>query len=297
MNKIKLVSELDNAINYVIPHTDGGYFESRFVQRSPDYFIIYLSSHTGCNQACRMCHLTQSKQTMMTPSTLDDYIQQTINVIKDVDFELLKSKGLKRIKYSFMARGEPLLNPTLTNNWDELRKSLKNLIPNYFDVEFNVSTIYPKEFHGTLEHIFKTSDTIIYYSIYSVRHEFRKKWLGKSHNFNKALIDLRSLKNNTQATVKFHSAFIEGENDSIYDVELLDFCLSVGFLGAGDNNTLIQLANNYDFNIVKYNPYSNKFGKETDDLNLLNIKKILGAKIKSRVGMDVQASCGMFYKD
>ena len=117
MTSIKLVSEEDSSINYVVPCSDGGYFESRFVQRSSDYFIIYLSSHSGCNQACRMCHLTQTKQTMMTPATLDDYVQQAKQVLNNVSFAYHRAVGLTKIKFSFMARGEPLLNPTIINNW------------------------------------------------------------------------------------------------------------------------------------------------------------------------------------
>lgn len=293
MNKIKLTSEIDSSVNYVISHSDGGYFESRFVQRSSDYFIIYLSSHTGCNQACRMCHLTQSKQTMMSPATMEDYITQAKNIIDNVDFNSLKTKGLKRIKYSFMARGEPLLNPTLVKDWEELRRNLRNLVPGYFDIEFNISTIYPEEFKSNLNSIFKTSDTILYYSIYSVDDKFRKKWLGKSHIVHRALKDLRYLRMTTEAKVKFHSAFIKDQNDTEKDIEGLKTFIKYKYLSSIDDS--FGSLSSFDFNIVKYNPFSEKFGTETPITNLAIIRKQLNAKVKNRVGLDVKASCGMFY--
>lgn len=284
MDKISLVSVEDTSINYVIPKPDGGFLESRFVQRGSEYFIVYLSSHTGCNQACRMCHLTQSKQTMMTSATLEDYLEQAKNVLDNVDYEALKAKGLRRIKFSFMARGEPLLNETIQTNWDELRRELRNLVPGYYDVEFNISTIYPKEFTMKLQDVFKTSDVTIYYSIYSVLEDFRKKWLGKAENVRSVLPKLKWFASATPCKVKFHSAFIEGENDLIRDVQSLRFIIRW------------EYGENFNFNIVKYNPYSDKFGKETDAKNLFQIRKALDAKVKSRVGMDVKASCGMFYE-
>lgn len=283
MTSIKLVSAEDQSKNYIIPTSDGGYFESRFVQRSSSsYFIVYLSSHSGCNQSCRMCHLTQTGQTMMTSAKLKDYIEQAENVLKDVNFEELKAQGLTRVKFSFMARGEPLLNTTIQNQWEVLRRSLRNLVPGYFDVEFNISTIYPKAFDKKLSDIFKTSDVTIYYSIYSYNIDFRKKWLGKAICAGEALRKLDSFRRNTPCKVKLHSAFIEGENDSQKDVLTLDTILAFEF-------------GEYEFNIVRYNPYNEKFGRETSQENLLEIRKILDAKVKSRVGKDVYASCGMFY--
>ena len=284
MDKISLVSVEDTSINYVIPKPDGGFLESRFVQRGSEYFIVYLSSHTGCNQACRMCHLTQSKQTMMTSATLEDYLEQARNVLDNVNYQTLRAKGLKRIKFSFMARGEPLLNETIQTDWDNLRRELRNLVPGYFDVEFNISTIYPKEFTKNLQDIFKTADVTIYYSVYSVNTDFRKKWLGNAERVGYVLTQLRWFQRVTPCQVKYHSAFIEGENDNERDVNVLK--LSLTDFGKQP----------VKFNIVKYNPYSEKFGKETNAKNLFNIRKTLNAKVKSRVGMDVKASCGMFYE-
>ena len=282
MTSIKLVSEEDSSINYVVPSSDGGYFESRFVQRSSDYFIIYLSSHSGCNQACRMCHLTQTKQTMMTPATLDDYVNQAKQVLSNVSLPFLRALGLTRVKFSFMARGEPLLNPTIVNDWQALRRSLKELIHPYYDVEFSISTIMPNDFKSNLGDIFTNRDVSIYYSIYSVNEDFRKKWLGNAMPYRTALSYLNHYKSLDYGKVKFHSAFIKDENDSEKDIRDLKFALDFNY------------DNNYKFNIVRYNPYSPKQGEESSNLSL--IEEVLEAKIITRVGKDVKASCGMFVK-
>src|SRR5437588_13051932 len=54
-------SGLDASVNWDRP-ADVGRIEARYVRRCPDYFVVYLSSQTGCAQRCRMCHLTATGQ-------------------------------------------------------------------------------------------------------------------------------------------------------------------------------------------------------------------------------------------
>ena len=284
-NKIVLKSIQDNSINYIHePEGVDGYFESRFVQRTPDYFIVYLSSHSGCNQACRFCHLTQTKQTMMTPASLSDYLIQANSVLNNIDFDELEKQGLSKVKFSFMARGEPLLNPTILNEWNVLRKELKKLVPNSFDVEFCISTIFPKEFLSfkkPLAAIFTTPDVTMYWSIYSVGDAFRKRWLRKALDIHTIKAMIEEYVRTTGNKVKYHSAFIKGQNDTTGEVlALKDFLTTI-------NQPY------YRFNVVSYNPYSREKSEESP--HVYQIAKVLKAKAIKRIGYDVKASCGMFY--
>lgn len=57
-----LKSQLDSSVNFVETQLVG-FLESRYVRREPRYFVAYLSSQTGCNRGCGMCHLTVTGQT------------------------------------------------------------------------------------------------------------------------------------------------------------------------------------------------------------------------------------------
>jgi hypothetical protein len=57
---------------------------------------------------------------------------------------------------------------------------------------------------------------------------------------------------------------------------------------------------NFDFNIVRYNSYSEKYGDESSEFVVHRNADIIrnelnnNVKIIPRVGKDVKASCGMF---
>ena len=80
-----LRSKEDLSVNFVWPLEGTDAIEARFVRRTDDYFIVYLSSHTGCNQACRFCHLTATKQVSMQDVTLDDFLVQADAVLAYYD--------------------------------------------------------------------------------------------------------------------------------------------------------------------------------------------------------------------
>lgn len=289
----KLYSELDRSVNFVSP-AEVGYLESRFVSRpGKDYFIVYLSSQSGCAKACRMCHLTATRQVKSVDSTLQDFQQQAEVVLQHWDG--LKA-GLKaehkRVHFNFMARGEALASRTVLDHGPALLRGLgemaerRGLAP-----KFLISTIMPKSFvPEELGSVFHARDHYLpemYYSIYSMNPDFRRKWLPQAMAPELALKKLVRWQQETGKRPKVHFAFIKGENDSEQNVTEISHALRGHGLDV-------------DINIVRYNPPDEK-SQESDEAvverNAQLFKSLLPdatVAVIPRVGFDVKASCGTF---
>src|SRR3954464_11714111 len=96
-------SSQDASVNWDRPAAVGR-MEARYVRRCPDYFVVYLSSQTGCNQGCRMCHLTATGQTRLRDATLGEKIDQARTVL---DHYRREGRMARSVHFNFMARGEP----------------------------------------------------------------------------------------------------------------------------------------------------------------------------------------------
>lgn len=290
-------SYLDQSVNFVFQLFNDplNIVEARFVRRSPEYICCYLSSQTGCQQGCRMCHLTATKQTRIRHLENSHILRQAETVLNYYKNEVQDHSATK-VHFNFMARGEPLVtNNFLLGSQDlflklgELARKIR-LCP-----RFSVSTIMPKSLDdflpvvgGRLSNIFTVIHPDIYYSLYSMRENFRKKWLPNALPAAQALDLLKDWQQDTGKVPKIHWAFIEGENDSENDIDAIVDNIR-------DRDLLVNV------NIVRYNPYSPEYGKEPnlskieDHANwiqgLLPQSKV---KIVDRVGVDVAASCGTF---
>lgn len=275
-----LTSKLDKSINFVEQQLTG-FIESRYVRRTDDYFIAYLSSQTGCNRGCLMCHLTATKQTMFTNCDLTEFVTQLETVFSHYD----RDTPAKTLHINWMARGEPLANPTITETSTELLLRLGNMAKDKnLQVKFNISTIMPVTFKKTLVQAFPIITPTIYYSIYSIDSKFRNKWLPAAMDVSRALELIAEYQQVSKKIIKFHGAFIKGENDHENDVNLMiDKILQYGIRG--------------EFNIVRYNPYSIEQGEESPLIDEIRsqISQYMPCKIIPRVGPDNFSSCGQFY--
>jgi len=284
-----LKSNLDASVNFVCKGDFPGYLEARYVRRSPEYVICYLSSQSGCAQACRFCHLTATGQTQLANANLSGYEQQADIVLKYYDS---LNQPANRIHFGFMSRGEALANPNLTMEKDYsilqmlAHKAMDhNLFPRY-----TISTIMPNCIKGKkLIDMFPVIHPDFYYSIYSMDPTFRKKWMSQALPAEEGLDMLAGWQEKTRKIVKLHWAFIEDENDSTDRVSAICDAVNVRKLRV-------------DINLVRYNPHSPKLGKETADgtvkQNVLLIQSLLPKetkiKVVDRIGFDVSASCGLF---
>lgn len=281
-----LKSDEDRSVNF-IQAADEGFLEARYVRRSDDYFIVYLSSHTGCKHACRFCHLTVTGQTSFEPVTMDLYLEQALRVLAYHEGIAEHDKPVGKVHFNWMARGDALSNPHMINDNREIIGCLSCMSRQRgLHAKFNVSTIIPCDFKHTLVDAFGDAPIDFYYSIYSMNEKFRKCWLPKALPVERSLEMLSEWQKSEDREVVLHWAFIADQNDSEKDVH--DICDAIK-----QHDLKVRV------NIVRYNPPNNKSAESAQpilDRNLKIIQEQLSdkSKIVQRVGFSVKASCGMF---
>jgi adenine C2-methylase RlmN of 23S rRNA A2503 and tRNA A37 len=282
-----IFSSQDQTVNFVADHLDGGKVETRFVRRKDEYFITYLSSQTGCVKGCKFCHLTATNQTTFTHVDRDLYDAQARTIFSYYKSLPQEQQNAQVVHFDFMVRGEPLANKHILTDGFNILSSLSSLArDNNLIPKFNISTIMPVEAsRKRLASIFSGIYPTIYYSLYSLNDAFRTQWMPQAMDPYKALDILAAYQQDSKKIIKIHGCIIDKENDSLEDW--------YNILEEVKKRELMV-----SFNIVKYNPYSDAFGKEasTESINKINelIKQYQSSKIIERVGFDVKASCGMF---
>lgn len=286
-----LASHEDRSVNHIADAPDGGMWESRFVQRTDDYFIVYLSSHTGCNKSCRFCHLTATGQTSMTPADPAVYFAQAEPCVHSyLDRLAAGQPPAQRVHFNFMARGEALANPSMLERSQEIYDGLGQMADALdLPAAFKVSTIIPADFSGDLTRVLGDTRSELYYSLYSMDGTFRKRWLPKAMDPNAALDRIAAYQQATGGRrVTLHWALIAGENDRDQDLDAIIAAVQARGLRA-------------KFNLVRYNPHDARHGVESDEATreryFARLSAALGepgSRPVPRVGFDVKASCGMF---
>lgn len=253
-----------------------GLVECRFVQRVHTQIIAYLSSQTGCNKACRFCHLTQTGQTSMDDITPEIFALQLHKILSDNIDSIIKDV---KLNINFMARGEPLANSYIRNNWIEVKSALITVAEEYGInpslIKFNISTIIPRDVEQSASDIFGINkDTWIYWSYYSHQMAFRKRWMPNASSIDRCLEFIGDY-----PRVVVHNAFIDKENDKTNKLK-----------------AMLLAHPEWKMNIVRYNPYSEKQGEEAKNIDdiIAELMPFTGTQVVPRVGFDVKASCGMF---
>lgn len=293
--RIKLLrSKVDDTTNTIYP--DGSEF--RCVERL-DNTTFYLSSHTGCSLACKMCHLTANGDTKMLPLSADDILTRATTLIANAE------ETTKPANFSFMAKGDALASKSIDA---DLVDDLMILGDQHrrLHTKVVISTIFPRQTVGDkvdefLFDRFKSYQPHLYWSLYSLDPTFREYWLPNAQDPEIVAAGLARWQKRTAQEVVIHHPLI--------DSATLDFppsnisgesVIAIGkFLDKHDLH--------YRINLVRYNPPSSpsaslyEYGLEAHqvDYNMHTrvyetFPRCTSVKIQERVGPDVSASCGMF---
>lgn len=283
-------SREDASINWTAPTPDGGMLECRYVRRVEEYFIAYLSSHSGCRLTCRFCHLTQTGQTMFRPSSIEDLTRQLDQVLGHYD---QAGAPARRMNVNFMARGEPLANAGLMSSFGAFASHAAEAAGRRgLEHRLNLSTIFPAEAREVdLASAFGEAPVTLFWSLYSLDPSFRRRWLPRAEAPERVMDRLLDWQARAQGEVVLHWALIEGQNDRDEDLEEI-----AGFVRRSGLRARL--------NLVRYNPHSTKTGREAEEdryeAALATIGRemsVPGSRVVPRVGFDVKASCGMFLEN
>lgn len=280
----------DLSVNFVRPAGDGGLWEARYVRRCPEYAVVYLSSQSGCRQACRMCHLTATGQTTERGATLEDYLAQADVVLGHLDRMEGAHGRPGLVNVNLMARGEPLANPHFLSGWRALSDALEERMARRgMGMRLNVSTIVPSALDlSFVADVLGGTPVRLYYSLYAMDPAFRRRWLPRAAAPEAALAALAAWQGRTGGEVMLHWAMIAGENDSEAEVgAVLEAVRRAGLRAS--------------FNQVRFNPPASTGASEPPTEVLDARFEALAAGLAGpssrqvpRVGFDVRASCGMF---
>jgi len=287
----KIISKEDNSVNFVFGEEKDNYFESRYVRRKDDYIVCYISVKKGCSKGCKFCHLTTTNQISEEDATIEEILEQA-QAVYDHYLEVVESGAEKKarlVHFNFMARGEPLNSKVILNNNEELFIKLSNIFKD-LRPKYNISTIMPKSLGSKkLTDIFKHITPTIYYSLYSVQEDFREEWLPNALPVDKAFQNLKEYQSDTKKIIKLHHTLIKDANDNMENAILIA-------------NIIEKYKLLIEYQIVRYNSFSENEGEETEEKNieafLTQLKVLMPSydiKMINRVGQDVYASCGMFY--
>lgn len=309
---IKTVSSCDTIRN---PKT--GVIEYNNIERNK--YSVFASSSRGCPMSCTFCYLTikgceykkLTEDQILTnlkdavlaqmehnPETKNRFVKLCwMGMGED---QIIKSERTRTITTEFInwaldngyAQGldgidistvlPKLKNDKWINNFHQLTMDV--LENRYTMNPNNILRVHGETFDGTEMYI-NRSPVRLFYSLHSGNQETRDKIIPNAMPLNEAIPLLKDYSIATIHNVIFHHMFMEGQNDSMEEVD-----------------ALIRLINDYDlhgyeFRILRYNECkSSNFGESEHFKNIIDriAENITHLKVQISTGNEVRAACGQF---
>lgn len=295
----RLASALDASVNVI----DARGFESRYVRRTAERAVLYVSSQTGCAQGCTMCWLTAQGLTRAEDADEADLVRQLRHGLAELD--AASDRGVpppSELHVDLMARGDPLASRLLPGALPVLARHLqaaawvRDATPRIL-----ISTILPRVARRVdLVGLVRSAEhegvqTDVYWSWYSSDPAFRRRRMPAADESALGFERLVTLSHATGRPIRVHLALIPGENDSEYDAHVL--CSELLTRGARAR-----------VNLIRYNPPPGESPSTVTadeaaaraaayEAVLRGSTAIVHVKRITPVGCDVAASCGMFVAD
>lgn len=292
MNILKtLRSTYGPCTNFLSKYADG-IIEARYVRKDPSYIACYVSSHNGCKMGCKFCHLTQNNDINMSHVDIPTYVSQIRTVLTHYEDQVKNHNSVraKRCNINFMSKGDALANKYVVNEYPKLYDEMEKICEEFgLKAKPNISTIMPYTVRSrSLIDIFGDKPAYLYYSLYSLNPNFRKKWLPNAIPYEEALDKLKEYQNKHNRVITFHWSIIKGENDCLDEAHKLA-------------EKLKQYEFNGKLNIVRFNPHPDVTDEEASAEKFNGIFKIIADVFKNpksyivpRLDVTTKTPCGMF---
>jgi len=283
---LRLSSRLDASVNLADPRG----FEARYVRRDLRRAIAYVSTQSGCRQGCAMCWLTATGQRSAEDADVGELVSQVRLALAEYDRDVAERGPAGELHVNFMARGEPLASRVVRRDLRAFVDAARQLADaRGLDLRVLVSTILPRSTRDLdLAALVADLPVEVYWSWYSSRPDFRRRWLPAADGPERGFDRLAALAAATGRPARVHFALIAGENDRPEDAGDLAGALSSRGLRAR-------------VNLVRYNPPPGHPSAEAADERyevyaaaLRRCPQVEAVKVVPRVGLDVRASCGTF---
>lgn len=278
----KTSSDIDKTIKYDFDY-NGQVIEFSYIDNGSNKDIICVPCQTMCNMKCKFCHLTDYIGKIKLNNLPSDIIYGGVNkIIKDLDL------GKRPLLISYMGCGEPLNN---LNAVIDSMVVLKNKYKHF--IRFGLATMLPKKnwlqfYELTSQVITKKLPLKIHLSLHFTNDSDRYKWMPSAWDIESSLEALKFYKKHTNNPTEIHYTLMEGVNDTLRDVELLN------------NENLIDRETT-----IKFMMFSPKETLEANKVNTDSLKMIVSyLKDKGSIveyyeppGESIGSSCGMFLTD
>lgn len=306
---IKTVSSCDTIRNPVT-----GELEFNNVERNK--YSVFASSSRGCFMNCNFCYLTikncnymklnehgvlrNLKEAVMEqmkhkPDTKDRYIklcwmgmgedqisqpERTYNVTKRFLEWIMENEYAVGVDGVDLSTVLPRVDP----RWMYWFEKINDLVSQFPVNPNNTARVHGQGMQANTRYI-NRSPFRLFYSLHSGIQETRDKIIPRAMPLEDSIPLLKSYSIDNHRNVIFHHMFMEGQNDSVAEVD--------AFLSLIDEYDLYK----HEFRILRYNYCNNSDFGESERFNKIIdciADKLPLLKVQISTGTEVRAACGQF---